>query len=71
MCISIKDDEKELSKRMMQAWAQFARTGSPGWAQYDKKDKVIKHFDTEDSLSSGNDEFFQKRLNYTKYSIEN
>ena len=56
---------------MMQAWAQFAKTGSPGWAQYDKKDKVIKHFDTEDSLSSGNDEYFQKRLNYTKYSIEN
>ena len=66
-----KEDEKELSRRMMHAWSQFAKTGSPGWAQYEKKDKVIKHFDNEDSLSSGNDEYFQKRLNYTKYSIDN
>ena len=26
--------EEELSKRMMKYWADFARSGNPGWAQY-------------------------------------
>ena len=45
-----QDDEIELSRRMIIAWSSFAKTGNPGWARYEEKDKVIKHFDSQDSL---------------------
>ena len=45
-----QDDEIELSRRMIKAWSSFAKTGNPGWARYEAKDKVIKHFDSQDSL---------------------
>ena len=45
-----QDDEIELSRRMIKAWSSFAKTGNPGWARYEAKDKVIKHFDSADSL---------------------
>ena len=35
---------------LIQAWTTFAKTGNPGWARYEAKDKVIKNFDSEDSL---------------------
>ena len=60
------DEETNLSRRMILSWSSFAKTGSPGWPQFDAKDMVIKNFDTEDSISSGNDEHFQERLNYIK-----
>lgn len=62
--ISFTDDERRLSKRMMTAWATFARSGKPGWNSFDKETKIIRVFDTpQDSLKSLNDPVEQARLN--------
>jgi len=63
-------EEVELSRRMVNAWTSFAKTGSPGWAQYEAKDKVIKEFNKVDSLSSGNDENWATRTAYVKTVLD-
>ena len=55
---------------MVSIWSSFAKTGSPGWAKYDVKDKVIKELNTTDSLFSGNDPFWAARTAYTGTVIE-
>ena len=49
---------------MIAAWSAFAKTGKPGWAQYEAKDKVIKEFNSIDSLRSGNDTLWSARTKY-------
>ena len=46
----------------MQAWSSFAKTGNPGWARYEAKDKIIKNFDSEDSLRFAKNLMFIKGL---------
>ena len=53
----------------MTAWTSFAKTGSPGWAQYEAKDKVIKEFNRVDSLCSGNDPHWAARTAYVEAII--
>jgi len=62
-------EEVELSRRMITAWTSFAKTGSPGWAQYEAKDKVIKEFNRLDSLRSGNDAHWAARTAYVEAII--
>ena len=49
---------------MITAWSAFAKTGKPGWAQYESKEKVIKEFNAADSLRSGNDPLWSARTKY-------
>ena len=59
------NDEKELSKRMMTSWSNFAKFGKPGWERFESTSKVIKEFNTPvDSIKSGNDLFYQNRLKF-------
>jgi para-nitrobenzyl esterase len=39
------DDVQALADGMQQAWIAFARTGNPGWAQYDTATRATMHFD--------------------------
>ena len=55
---------------MVNAWTSFAKTGSPGWAQYEAKDKVIKEFNKVDSLRSGNDENWATRTAYVETVLD-
>ena len=46
----LKIKSEMVLESLIQAWTTFAKTGNPGWARYEAKDKVIKNFDSEDSL---------------------
>ena len=55
-------EEENLSRRMMKAWADFARSGDPGWEKYNEN-KGIKFFDEEDSMGRfGDDENLLERV---------
>lgn len=41
-----------LSKRMRSAWTAFARTGDPGWAEYDSERQLTWVLDTEPSVTA-------------------
>ena len=40
--IKFTDEECDLSRDMMRTWADFARSGSPGWAQYNPQTRIRK-----------------------------
>jgi len=55
-------EEENLSRRMMKAWADFARSGDPGWEKYNEN-KEIKFFDEEDLMGRfGDDENLLERV---------
>ena len=37
----------ELSRRMLDCWTSFARTGNPGWKAYDSAEKYVETFDIQ------------------------
>lgn len=41
------DADYELSRRMLDCWTSFARSGDPGWKAYDSTDKHIEIFDVQ------------------------
>jgi len=59
-------EEKELSKRMMTAWTDFARTGDPGWPEFKFKKTIHKFGTPSDSDDSAERKDIQKRLKFWK-----
>lgn len=41
------DADYELSRRMLDCWTSFARSGNPGWQAYDSIDKHVEVFDIQ------------------------
>ena len=55
---------------MISDWTTFARTGNPGWDQYEKKNRKIKVYDKQDSMFSGNDRNWQRRCQFLNELID-
>ena len=62
-------DEAELSFRMIKSWSQFAHTGNPGWSKFELENKIVKEFNSKDSLKSANDDYFKARINFIKSNL--
>jgi para-nitrobenzyl esterase len=45
------DAPQELADRMHSAWVNFAKTGNPGWAEYDLKTRTTMVFNTESEVA--------------------
>merc|ERR1712131_226492 len=62
--IGFTEAEKELSREMMRAWGNFARTGNPGWAQYNPQTKIRKLFGNPETqmMSEWEDDDLVKRM---------
>ena len=63
-------DEVNLSRRMINHWSQFARTGEPGWSRYTVSGRSIKKFDKVDSMSTGNTKNWQARCKHVSDVID-
>merc|ERR1719187_326109 len=48
--VKFSEAECQLSRRMMNYWANFARSGNPGWSQYSPQTKIRKILSIEEEL---------------------
>ena len=60
--VTFTEDELDLSRNMMRSWADFARSGSPGWAQYNPQTKIRKLIGVKSEfISEWEDDDLQRR----------
>lgn len=50
--ITFTEEEINLSRSMMKSWADFARSGTPGWAQYNPQTRIRKLFGVKSEMMS-------------------
>ena len=66
------EEEKELSKRMMKSWSNFAKLEKPGWEPFETSTKIIHEFNTPNDITkSANDETYKKRLKFWQKEYNN
>ena len=65
-----KENIIQISNLMHFAWIQFAKTGNPGWNQYNEKDQAFFVFDTESHLEKGYSNITSDKLCYSKKQLK-